>query len=170
MRCNNRETGKLDNHLGQKADRNCRPILWAGLEQRAVVGEHEGRAAVLAGHGDVPRELHEVLPMWQRKDDNRNHTGFMRNHDRQASNLFLGARILLGRAPRNEVVAAPTVEDLIGGLVIGGRAAPPEVVPDLHQGALGHLGTCLNPYHFLAVAATRRGTPHQARRRRPVIE
>ena len=103
---------------------------------------------MLAGHGDVPRELHEVLPMRQRKDDNRNHTGFMRNHDRQASNLFLGARILLGRAPRNEVVAAPTVEDLIGGLVIGGRAAPPEVVPDLHQGALGHLGTCLNPYHF----------------------
>ena len=77
--------------------------------------------------------------MRQRKDDNRNHTGFMRNHDRQASNLFLGARILLGRAPRNEVVAAPTVEDLIGGLVIGGRAAPPEVVPDPHQGALGDL-------------------------------
>jgi hypothetical protein len=46
------------------------------------------------------------------------------------------------------VVAAPTVEDLIGGLVIGGRAAPPEVVPDLHQGALGHLGTCLNPIIF----------------------
>ena len=51
--------------------------LRAGLEQRVVVDEHGGRAAVLAGLGDVPRELHEVLPMRQRNDTNTgNRTSF----------------------------------------------------------------------------------------------